>query len=165
MASLTQWTWVWVGSRSWCWTGRPGVEQLMRSQRVRYDWTTELNWIDVWSAKDINDNLKIFEWLSLAKGQNQNHWRKISEKLSLVKCERVLSVQRKLSVCNLNCSMGTEFGENFFISFCFFFSWVHVPDVQWHTNSAFVHLLSHCRIYRLPLFPGQARWKPILYFH
>ena len=25
MVSLTQWTWVWVSSRSWWWTGRPGV--------------------------------------------------------------------------------------------------------------------------------------------
>ena len=25
MASPTQWTWVWVNSRSWWWTGRPGV--------------------------------------------------------------------------------------------------------------------------------------------
>ena len=25
MASLTQWTWVWVDSGSWWWTGRPGV--------------------------------------------------------------------------------------------------------------------------------------------
>ena len=25
MVSLTQWTWVWVDSRSWWWTGRPGV--------------------------------------------------------------------------------------------------------------------------------------------
>ena len=25
MASLTQWTWVWVSSRSWWWTGKPGV--------------------------------------------------------------------------------------------------------------------------------------------
>ena len=44
MASLTQWTWVWVGSRSWCWTGRPGMRHLMGSQRVRHDWATELNW-------------------------------------------------------------------------------------------------------------------------
>ena len=29
MASPTQWTWVWVNSRSWCWTGRPGVLQSM----------------------------------------------------------------------------------------------------------------------------------------
>ena len=25
MVSLTQWTWVWVNSRSWWWTGKPGV--------------------------------------------------------------------------------------------------------------------------------------------
>ena len=44
MASLTQWTWVWVNSGSWWWTGRPGVLQSMRSQRVGHDWATELNW-------------------------------------------------------------------------------------------------------------------------
>ena len=42
MASLTQWTWVWVNSRSWWWTGRPGVLQSMGSQRVRHDWATKL---------------------------------------------------------------------------------------------------------------------------
>ena len=45
MASLTQWTWVWVNSRSWWWTGKPGVLQSMGSQRVRQDWATELNWL------------------------------------------------------------------------------------------------------------------------
>ena len=45
MASLTQWTWVWVDSGSWWWTGRPGVLQFMGSQRVGHDWATELNWI------------------------------------------------------------------------------------------------------------------------
>ena len=44
-ASPTQWTWVWVNSGSWWWTGRPGVLQFMGSQRVRHDWATELNWI------------------------------------------------------------------------------------------------------------------------
>ena len=38
-ASPTQWTWVWVNSRSWWWTGRPGVLQSMGSQRIRHDWT------------------------------------------------------------------------------------------------------------------------------
>ena len=28
----------------WWWTGRPGLLQLMGSQRVRHDWVTELNW-------------------------------------------------------------------------------------------------------------------------
>ena len=46
MASPTQWTWVWVNSRSWWWTGRPGVLQSMWSQRVGHDWATELtNWV------------------------------------------------------------------------------------------------------------------------
>ena len=43
MASLTQWTWVWVNSGSWWWTGRPGVLWFIGSQRVGHDWATELN--------------------------------------------------------------------------------------------------------------------------
>ena len=43
MASLTEWTWVWVDSRSWSWTGSPGVLQFMGLQRVGHDWVTELN--------------------------------------------------------------------------------------------------------------------------
>ena len=44
MASPTRWTWVWVSSRSWWWTGKPGVLHSMGSQRVRHDGVTELNW-------------------------------------------------------------------------------------------------------------------------
>ena len=44
MASPNQWTWVWVNSRNWWWTGRPGMLQSMRSQGVGHDWVTELNW-------------------------------------------------------------------------------------------------------------------------
>ena len=43
MASTTRWTWVWVNSRSWWWTARPGVLRFMGSQRVGHDWATELN--------------------------------------------------------------------------------------------------------------------------
>ena len=49
MASPTRWTWVWVNSGRWWWTGRPGVLQFMGSQRVGHDWVTELNWI--WGKK------------------------------------------------------------------------------------------------------------------
>ena len=45
MASQTRWTWVWVNSGSWWWTGRPGVLRFMESQRVGHDWATELNWL------------------------------------------------------------------------------------------------------------------------
>ena len=46
MASLTWWTWVWESSRSWWWTGKPGVLQSMGWQKVRHDWGTELNWTE-----------------------------------------------------------------------------------------------------------------------
>jgi len=52
MASLTQWTWVWVNSGSWWWTGRPGMLQSVGStwqsavscvhlQRGGHNWGTE----------------------------------------------------------------------------------------------------------------------------
>ena len=53
MASPTQWTWVWVNSGSWRWTGRPGVLQFMGSQRVGHNWETELNWTEL-NAKPLN---------------------------------------------------------------------------------------------------------------
>ena len=43
MASLTQWTWVWASSRSWWWTGKPGMLQSTGSQKAGYERATELN--------------------------------------------------------------------------------------------------------------------------
>ena len=45
MASLTQWTWVWVNPGSWWWTRRPGMLQFIELQTVGHDWVTELNLI------------------------------------------------------------------------------------------------------------------------
>ena len=47
MASLSRWSWVWVNSRSWWWTGWPGVLQFMGLQRVGHDWANELNWTEL----------------------------------------------------------------------------------------------------------------------
>ena len=47
MASPTQWTWVWVNSRSWWGTGRPDVLRFMGLQGFGHDWATELNWTDL----------------------------------------------------------------------------------------------------------------------
>ena len=44
MASPIQWTWIWVNSGSWWWTGGPGMLQSMGSQKVGHDWATELNY-------------------------------------------------------------------------------------------------------------------------
>ena len=46
MVSPTLWTRVWVNSRSWWWTGRPGVLRFMGFQRVGPDWVTEMNWTE-----------------------------------------------------------------------------------------------------------------------
>ena len=45
LTSLTRWTWVWASSRSWWWTGKPGVlvvHGVAKSQTRLNDWT-ELN--------------------------------------------------------------------------------------------------------------------------
>ena len=44
MESRIWWTWVWASSKSWWWTGTPGVLQSMGLQRVRHNWVSELNW-------------------------------------------------------------------------------------------------------------------------
>ena len=45
----TQWSWVWVNSESWWWTGRPDVLRFMESQRVGHDLVTELNWFQLFN--------------------------------------------------------------------------------------------------------------------
>ena len=61
IASLTWWTWVWVGSRSWWWREvcHAAVHGL---QRVGHDWGTELNWTELL----INISLLLY-YLSIQK--------------------------------------------------------------------------------------------------
>ena len=47
MASLTWWTWIWAGSGSWWWAGKPGVLQSTGLQRIGHNWMTELNWCSI----------------------------------------------------------------------------------------------------------------------
>ena len=51
MASPTQWTWIWVSSRGWWWTEKPGMLQSMKLQRVRHDWATELTDCEAYDLK------------------------------------------------------------------------------------------------------------------
>ena len=46
MVLPTWWTWIWVSSGSWCWTGKPGMLQFLGSQSVGHDWAIQLNWTD-----------------------------------------------------------------------------------------------------------------------
>ena len=57
MASLTQWTWVWASSRSWWWTGKPGMLQSMGHKGL--DMTEQLNWTECEHWK------KLISWTSL----------------------------------------------------------------------------------------------------
>ena len=52
MALPMQWTWVWVRSRNWWWTGKPGKLHFMRPQRVRYGWATQLIWTEKGMTED-----------------------------------------------------------------------------------------------------------------
>ena len=63
MASPSRWTWVWVNSGSWWWTGRPGMLRFMGSQRVGHDWVTKLNWTDL--KKRRNWEIKLLPNISL----------------------------------------------------------------------------------------------------
>ena len=59
MASLTRWTWLWINSGSWWWTGRPGVLQSMGLQRVGHDWVTELNWTEVLGKNKMREKIPL----------------------------------------------------------------------------------------------------------
>ena len=59
MASPTRWTWVWVDSGNWWWTGRPSMLQSMGSQRVRHDWVTD--WMTDWLSLQDQDQISV--WL------------------------------------------------------------------------------------------------------
>ena len=62
MASLTWWTWVWVDSGSWWWTGRPGVLRSWGGKDS--DMTEWLNWIRICFLPPIfSYTLLIFHYL------------------------------------------------------------------------------------------------------
>ena len=81
MVSPTQWTWVWVDSGSWWWTGRPGMLRFMESQRVGHNWATEPNWIKIyWSPTMFQilwqNHVKYENWVVvLALGELKTLWK------------------------------------------------------------------------------------------
>ena len=70
MASLTQWTWVWVDSGSWWWTGRPDMLQFMglQSRRRLSDWI-EVNIIYTLCTVLRCKNKEITKWNNGVKHQ------------------------------------------------------------------------------------------------
>ena len=68
MASSTWWAWIWLDSECWWWTGWPGMLRFTGSQKVRHDWTTELNWnelIPFWLVEFLMRNQLITDRSSL----------------------------------------------------------------------------------------------------
>ena len=70
MASPTWWTWVWVNSGSWWWTGRPGVLWFMGCKES--DTTEWLNWteLNVFMLKPLSSALDFcWKWKLLSHVQ------------------------------------------------------------------------------------------------
>ena len=74
MASPTQWTWVWVNSRSWWWTGRPG----MSSQTRQRDWT-ELNYLQEQQGESISWKKNQVSVKTISKSSGNGHRKKSQE--------------------------------------------------------------------------------------
>ena len=71
MASLTQGTWVWASSGSWCWTGKPGVllpvhggQGLTPAHGVARSWTQLRDWTD-WLNWEIHSFQRPYKKISL----------------------------------------------------------------------------------------------------
>ena len=81
MASPTQGTWIWINSRSWWWTGRPGPSPW--GCKLRHDWGTELNWkpLIVWITVTCRKFFKRWEY--------QTTWPASWESCMLVKKQQL----------------------------------------------------------------------------
>ena len=98
MGSPTQWAWVWLNSRSWWWTGRPGVLQSMGSQRVGHDWAIELIVCSMdWREEKTSSRHAIIQQFSVkrirqknnnVKGRNESGLRKNQYLKLRSDCER-----------------------------------------------------------------------------
>ena len=105
MASLTQWTWVWVNSGNWWWTGRSGVLQSMGSQR-QSNWT-ELKflklccityiYLELQKAQEHSYNEYIYHWNKWPKSKAYEKKKMISKWFNLMQkdfCPLTLASER-----------------------------------------------------------------------
>ena len=70
IASLTGCTWVWASSRSWGWTGKPGVLQSTQSQEL--DTTERLNWTGPLRLRCFSTELQYYTVICWFNLQDQN---------------------------------------------------------------------------------------------
>ena len=125
VTTLTRWTWVWACSRSWCWTGKPGMLQNMGLQRVGHNSATELNWTELISYDILELTsekifIKIFSCLSCKSSGHQ--WRlatlMISWYVSLLK-KHILSFMLSLSTSVYQINKRFQYSSKYCDSFPF----------------------------------------------
>ena len=68
--------WVWVNSRSWWWTGRPGMLRFTGSQRVGHDWATDLIWIELRESNHLKQRRQWHPTPVLLPGKSHG-WRSL----------------------------------------------------------------------------------------
>ena len=138
MALPTRWTWVWVDSGSWWWTGRPGMLWFMGSQRVEHDWATELNWTEslfielLWTCYPFWDK----KLVRLGRKMKLKSWDHEDIK-ELVK-ERIVILS----------DLVREEWEKEIFSYFIFFSFIYLFSLQycigfaihWHESAMGVHV-------------------------
>ena len=79
--SHSQWTWVWVNSGSWWWTGRSAELWFMGSQIVGHDWT-ELNLINrIFNIKTNTFPIQTSRWWNILL---IDYWIKFTNTLFMV---------------------------------------------------------------------------------
>ena len=98
MASPTPWTWVWVSSGIWWWTGRPGVLRFMGLQKVRHDWASELNWTELTDHDLAIEQLPPF-YLLLGGREETLDRKSFPLLISRMKCPRLMVMKE---TCPIN---------------------------------------------------------------
>ena len=94
MASLTQWTWVWVNSGSWWW--------------VRHDWVTELNWMWVYHYVHGPKRQNLLAPKSVQLSGLKFCWTKSREKQMDQCMDKVISVKGCMMQGEENCPPNWE---------------------------------------------------------
>ena len=112
MASPTQWTWVWVNTGSWWWTGRPGVLQFMGLQSLTQlsDWT-ELNWtITRQLTLEARNTKNVFFTIVTPRLEYIGSYTRKTLKQTLL--------NEKISACMTLCYILVKFAYSYTIFFC-----------------------------------------------